>query len=185
MKKNIAFILLLMVSTSFGQTYIKFNGVSALVGVPNVGIETSIGKKTTFSFDVMASFWKSFAGHNPMQFYTFTSEVRYHFKEKYKGWYFGAHVGPDIYRLQKWNYWNTRHYEEGFGYRIGATLGYNFKISEKLNLEAFLGGGWHQGFYRGYYNDGTPGRYEKAEKFNKSGEWLPYRGGLMITYKLD
>ncbi len=27
--------------------------------------------------------------------------------------------------------------------------------------------------------------YEKAEKYNKSGEWLPYRGGLMITYKLN
>ncbi len=92
---------------------------------------------------------------------------------------------PDIYKIQKWNYWNTNKYEDGFGYRIGATIGYNFKITEKINLDAFVGGGWHQGFYKGYYNDGTPGRYEKAEKYNKSGEWLPYRGGLMITYKLN
>lgn len=185
MKKTIAFLLLLVVTTSFGQTYVKFNGATALVGVPNIGIETSIGEKLTFSFDVMASFWKSFAGQNPMQFYTFTPEVRYHFKEKYNGWYFGGHIGPDIYKIQKWNYWNTNKYEDGFGYRIGATIGYNFKITEKINLDAFVGGGWHQGFYKGYYNDGTPGRYEKAEKYNKSGEWLPYRGGLMITYKLN
>ena len=102
MKKTIAFLLLLVVTTSFGQTYVKFNGATALVGVPNIGIETSIGEKLTFSFDVMASFWKSFAGQNPMQFYTFTPEVRYHFKEKYKGWYFGGHIGPDIYKIQKW-----------------------------------------------------------------------------------
>ena len=80
MKKTIAFLLLLVVTTSFGQTYVKFNGATALVGVPNIGIETSIGEKLTFSFDVMASFWKSFDGKHPMQFYTFTPEVRYHFK---------------------------------------------------------------------------------------------------------
>ena len=148
MKKTIAFLLLLVVTTSFGQTYVKFNGATALVGVPNIGVETSIGEKLTFSFDVMASFWKSFAGQNPMQFYTFTPEVRYHFKEKYNGWYFGGHVGPDIYKIQKWNYWNTNKYEDGFGYRIGATIGYNFKITEKINLDAFVGGGWHQGFYK-------------------------------------
>ncbi len=39
----------------------------------------------------MASFWESFNGHNPMKFYTFTPEIRYHFKEKYDGFYVGAH----------------------------------------------------------------------------------------------
>jgi hypothetical protein len=185
MKKFITFLLLVVINTGFAQTFIKFNGLTALVGVPNIGIETSIGDKTTFSFDVMASFWKSFDGHHPMQFYTFTPEIRYHFKEKYKGWFVGAHTGPDIYNLQKWNYWNSNNYEHGFGYRIGATVGYNYKITENIRLEAFVGGGWHQGFYKGYYNDGTPGRYEKAKNWNKSGEWLPYRGGLNITYKLN
>lgn len=185
MKKTILFLFIIINTTTFSQTYVKFNGATALVGVPNIGIETSIGKKLTFNFDVMASFWKSFAGHNPMQLCTITPEVRYHFKEKYNGWYFGGHAGPDFYKIQKWNYWNTNLYEKGFGYRLGATLGYNFKINDKINLDAFVGGGWHQGFYKGYYNDGTPGRYEKAKNWNKSGEWLPYRGGLMITYKLN
>lgn len=44
MKKIVAFIFLLIFTTSFGQTYIKFNGATALVGVPNIGVETSIGK---------------------------------------------------------------------------------------------------------------------------------------------
>jgi hypothetical protein len=47
---------------------IKFNAATALFAIPNVGIETSIGEKTTFSVDVMASFWESFNGHSPMKF---------------------------------------------------------------------------------------------------------------------
>ena len=93
--------------------------------------------------------------------------------------------GPDIYEIQKWNYWDSNRYEHGFGYRMGVTIGYNIKINDKFLLDIFAGGGWHQGFYHGYYNDGTPGRYEKAENWNKSGEWLPYRGGVMLSYKLN
>jgi hypothetical protein len=52
-------------------------------------------------------------------------------------------------------------------------------------LDFFLGGGWHQGFYHGYYNDGTSGRYEGVENWNKSGEWLPYRGGVMVSYRIN
>lgn len=185
MKKTLFILLFLFSITSQSQTYIKANAVTAMVLIPNVGIETSIGKKMTFQFDVMASFWDSFNGNKPMKFYTLTPEVRYHFKEKYNGFYVGAHIGFDQYKLQKWNYWDTNKYEDGFGYRMGATIGYNIKLNNKFNLDCFVGGGWHQGFYKGYYNDGTPGRYEKAPNYNKSGEWLPYRGGVMISYKLN
>lgn len=177
-------LLLLATFVTNAQTYIKINGLSALVAVPQVGIETSIGSKSTFSVDVFASFWKSFDG-KPMQAVMLTPEYRYHFKEKYNGFYAGAHAGPDIYKIQKWNYWGTNKYEEGLGYRIGATIGYQKKINNKFILDAFLGGGWHQGFYKGYYTDGTPGRYETAKHYNKSGEWLPYRGGIMISYQLN
>jgi hypothetical protein len=51
-------------------------------------------------------------------------------------------------------------------------------------LDCFVGGGNHQGFYKGY-NIITGERYEKATNYNKSGEWLPYRGGVMVSYSLD
>ena len=177
-----SFFLLTLASNA--QTYLKINGLSAIVGVPQVGIETSIGAKSTFSVDVFASFWKSF-DEKPMQAVMVTPEYRYHFKEKNNGIYMGIHTGGDIYALQKWNYWGTNKYEKGLGYHIGATIGYQKKLNNKFVLDAFLGGGWHQGFYKGYYTDGTPGRYEKVRKYNKSGEWLPYRGGIMISYKLN
>ncbi len=184
MKKILAFTVLLLSVQLQSQTFVKFNGATALLAVPNVGIETSIGEKMTFSADVMASFWESFDGKHPMKFITVTPEIRYHFKEKYNGFYVGGHIGADKYELQKWNYWQSNHYEDGFGYRLGATVGYNLKLNDKFLLDFFVGGGWHQGFYHGYYNDGTPGRYEKTVNWNKSGEWLPYRGGVMISYKL-
>lgn len=185
MKKAILFLFALLFSiASSAQTYIKLNGLSALVGVPQVGIETSIGANSTFSIDAFASLWKSFDG-KPMQAFMITPEYRYHFNEKFNGFYTGIHAGPDVYKLQKWNYWGTNKYEKGFGYHIGATIGYQKRLSDKFVLDAFIGGGWHQGFYKGYYMDGTPGRYESVKNWNKSGEWLPYRGGIMISYKID
>jgi hypothetical protein len=48
---------------------------------------------------------------------------------------------------------------KGFGYFIGSTIGYQVKINEKFMLDCFLGGGWHQGYYKGYYIS-TGERYE-------------------------
>lgn len=183
MKKAILFSFVLFSIASSAQTYIKLNGLSALVGVPQVGIETSIGTKSTFNIDAFASLWKSFDG-KPMQALMITPEYRYHFNEKFNGFYTGIHAGGDVYKIQKWNYWGTNKYEKGFGFHIGATIGYQKKLSDKFVLDGFIGGGWHQGFYKGYYTD-TPGRYESVKNWNKSGEWLPYRGGIMISYKID
>lgn len=183
MKKIVAILFILTATSSFGQTFIKGNAATAVLLIPNVGIETSIGKKMTFQFDVTASLWKSVKGI-PSEFYMFVPEVRYYFKEKFNGFYVGGHMGSTFFNFQKWNYKNTDKYEEGLGYNLGATIGYQRKISNKLSLDFFLGGGWHQGFYKGYYI-GTNDRYETAQNYNKSGEWLPYRGGVMLCYRLN
>jgi len=185
MKKLLIITILLFSIHSQSQTYVKVNAATALVLVPNIGIETGIGKKITFQADVMASFWKSFNGHHPMEFYSLIAEVRYHFNERYNGFYFGGHTGADRYTLQKWNYWGSNKYEDGFGYKFGGTIGYEKKLKDRLMLDFFVGGGWHQGYYHGLYNDGTPGRYEKAKHWNMSGDWLPYRGGVMVSYRLN
>ena len=177
----LGFVLSSFVLTA--QTYVKANAFTTLLTLPNVAIETSIGAKSTLQFDVLASFWKSVNG-KPREFYTFTPEYRYHFKEKNNGFYAGAHIGASIYNFQKWNYLNTDLYEKGFGYFIGSTIGYQVKINDKFMLDCFLGGGWHQGYYRGYYISSGE-RYETVTNYNKSGEWLPYRGGVMVSYKLN
>ena len=182
MKKLFILVIIIFSIHSQAQTYIKVNAMTTLLTIPNVGIETSIGKKSTFEFDIMASFWNS--KKTPMQFYIFVPEYRYHFNGNYNGFYVGANVGATIFNFQKWNYLNTNLYEKGFGYLIGATIGYQKKINDRFLIDCFLGGGNSQGFYKGYYI-GTNKRYEPAKNYNKSGEWLPYRGGVMISYRLN
>jgi hypothetical protein len=184
--KKLSFLLIVLFSIqSQCQTYIKANTITALIGVANVGVETSIGKKSTFQFDVLASPWKSIDG-KPYEFYLFISEYRYHFHEKYNGFYAGGHVGFDSYDVTKWNYAKFGVHSVGVGYVIGATIGYQKKINEKFLLDFFIGGGNHQGFYHSYYiATGKRWELDKAVGRNKSGEWLPYRGGLMLSYKLN
>jgi len=56
MKKLFIYTFLFIAASSYPQTYIKGNAVTALALIPNIGIETSIGQKITFQADVMASF---------------------------------------------------------------------------------------------------------------------------------
>jgi hypothetical protein len=56
-------------------------------------------------------------------------------------------------------------------------------LSERWNLELYATAGTSQDYYKGF--DRTNGRrYDSATGYNKSGEVLPYRGGLMVTYKI-
>ncbi len=182
--KKLLFLLVVLLSLQLhSQTYVKVNALTTLLTIPNVGIETSIGKKSTFQLDILGSPWKSIDG-KPQQFYIVIPEYRYHFKEKHNGFYAGAHIGGTVFNFQKWNYLNTDLYEKGFGYVIGATIGYQKKINDRFMLDCFLGGGNQQGFYKGYLIS-TGERYETAKNWNKSGEWLPYRGGVMVSYRLN
>lgn len=177
--------------------YIKGNALFAPIGIINLGIEKQISPKYTLQGDVFISPWKSFAGHE-LQMYSLSVEGRYYFKEAFKNWYIGANIGVSAYNLQKWNYWNNHTtgqkddgeivmnsnlYQKGYSLMLGITAGYQFQLSERWNLDIYGTVGTSQGFYKGY--DRTTGRrYDNAEKFNKSGEIIPYRGGVMISYKL-
>jgi len=108
MKKLLLFTVLLFSICSQSQTYVKVNALTTLLTIPNVGIETSIGKKSTFQFDVLASFWKSIQG-KPAQFYIFIPEYRYHFHEKHNGFYVGGHIGATIFNFQK-SFWRRTYY---------------------------------------------------------------------------
>lgn len=109
------------------------------------------------------------------------------------------------YNLQKWNYLTaepvlndedtpellpdgsvriTERYQKGVAFIIGVSGGYHFTINEKLGLEVYAGIGCSQSIYKGYFKDNNQ-RYDKATGWNKSGEIIPSRGGLMFTYRLD
>ncbi|SFU27061.1 Protein of unknown function [Pustulibacterium marinum] len=192
LQKTKYFLLFLLIflcfGKSFSQTYVKGNATTALLLMPSFGIETKIANKVTFQFDLTGSMWESF-NHGPQKFLFATPEVRYYTKEIGSGFFAGINGGAAIFEMQKYNYWNTDKYQKGHAFMVGATVGYSWRLNEKWGLEAFLGGGFLQSYYKGYllstgyeYTKDKPGNENR--KWDMSGDWLPYKGGLMITYKL-
>ena len=181
------------------KTYIKGNALFIPIGIVNVGIEHQLKEKINIQGDVFISPWKSFAGHE-LQYYSASIEGRYYFKEAFNGWYLGANIGVSHFVLQKWNYWNdepyyslineddvftkSNLYQKGYSFLAGITAGYQFKLSDNWRMDIYGTIGTSQDFYKGY--DRVSGkRYDESlNGYNKSGEIIPYRGGVMISYRL-
>ncbi|GLB48234.1 DUF3575 domain-containing protein [Neptunitalea lumnitzerae] len=194
-KKTKVIICSLVLALSFlyskqasAQTYVKGNLPLAAVLIPNFAIETGIGGKWSVQASATASLWESVNG-GPQKFFFLIAEARYHLDTIDHGFFAGLNIGGANFKMQKYNYWNTDKYQVGYAYLGGASLGYNFKINEKWGLELFVGGGFIGSFYRGYYLS-TGEQYDQDQvqdmnrQFDRSGDWLPYEGGLMLTYKL-
>lgn len=189
MNRIFAFVIFLLAIKSFSQAgshqlYIKANALFLPVGVLNAGAEYRLAPKYTLQADAFISPWKSFSG-NHAQVYMGHLEGRYYFVEAFKKWYVGANAGTGVFDMTKWNYRGTDKFQRGFTFMLGATGGYQLQLNERLNLDLFLGVGTVQSFYHGYQS--VPQnfiRYDKAHKWNKSGEFLPYRGGVMLSYKI-
>lgn len=179
--------------------YIKANALFLPIGMLNAGVEYQLKEKITLQADVFISPWKSFAGKKA-QVYMMGIEGRYYFKEAFKHWYIAGNISGARYIIQKWNYWSddpykytdesptyitSDLYQDGYSLMIGATVGYQFQLSDRWNMDLYLGGGTIQSFYRGYHKDlGIRYDIDPTRDFNRSGEFAPYRGGIMIGYKL-
>ncbi|WP_312175000.1 DUF3575 domain-containing protein [Chryseobacterium sp.] len=179
------------------KVYIKGNAAFIPLGIVNLALEHQLSKKITVQGDVLISPWKSFAGHE-LQYYSVSAEGRYYFNEAFRHFYLGANIAASSFVLQKWNYWSdgpyyndfgevfvtSNLYQKGYSLIFGITGGYQFKVSDRWNIDVYAAIGSSQDFYKGY--DRTTGeRYDRKDnKFNRSGEILPYRGGVMISYQL-
>ncbi len=179
------FILLLFISTTtLSQTEIKFNALTSAILIPNAGIEFQLGEKSSFQFDVLASFWDSFDGY-PLHVTQIFPEYRQYFKPNMRGFFVGAHIGVGMFTLSKFGYQNHIH-QSGRNTYYGLTIGYKTDISKHWAMEFFVGGGSTQANYRSYnFNTGEREDDKTNQRwFNKSGELIPYRGGIMLVYKL-
>lgn len=205
MKKVFAITLICLSIFSFSQkkeTYIKANALFLPIGMLNVGVEQGFTEHITGQADIFVSLWKSFGGHQAL-FAIGTVEGRYYFDKAFRHFYLGASIGFGVFNIQKWNYWKNDFYvtkegeltpyrynelyQKGFSYMIGATAGYQFQIGNRWNMDIFLGVGNQQGFYKGYVEylpETQENRYDRVENWDKSGEIVPFKGGVMISYKL-
>lgn len=177
-KLLIAVMLFCTIGMSEAQTYIKSNALYWLGLLPNVGVETRLGKHFTFNGEFNASLWESINGRPYMGMQAIAG-VRYYPKMAFKGFYVGADAAFDVYNVSKWDHPATD-VQHGIGIYLGVTLGYQISIAKRWNMDFYAGGGWHLGHYWGEDKlTDTP-----YALWNASGEWIPYKLGVTFAYRL-
>lgn len=175
-------VALMVVGTTTAQTYIKTNALYWAVLVPNVSVETRLHDNFTFNGDFVISLWEDIGGRMLKGTQTI-AEFRYYPKQSFKGFYVGAYAAFDSYNVSKWDH-NSNELQHGVGISLGLTLGYQLAIAKRWNMDFYLGGGWHHGWYWGERRL-PEGGTEMYAPWNKSGEWIPYKAGVTFAYRLS
>ena len=192
MQRFLIFILLCVSIPSFGQTYAKFNLATPFIGGVNPSVETAISNHWTFSFDVLATFKNETSISGPMRILMVMPEGRYFLKEKFHGFYGGINFGYAMSRMSKpgWldrDYKNTNIFDYSWTMLAGVTLGYEYQFNDRWMAEVFVGGGRAWTMHDRYtFPDGQKPNYPDGSpiKLNGSEEYLPYKGGINICYRL-
>jgi len=198
-KKCIISIVLIISSVLNAQTELKVNLASALLLVPNIGIEVKLSETLGFQLDTSASFYDNVEG-SPFHTVQIFNELRYYPKLKegknVRSFFIGPHVGYGMFTLKIPKFITSivdtelkeeGSYQSGRNAYYGITIGKKIPLkNKKLGLELFIGGGSSQSNYK-YYNKLGNRIYENPDiekDFNQSGEELIYKGGVMLIYKL-
>lgn len=181
------------------QIYVKANALFLPIGMLNAAAEFQVGERTTLQPEIFVSPWKSYFGKYA-QLYTLGFDVRHYFNDAFKHFYVGTNFSAARYKMQKWNYWSddpyqykptsptyitSELYQDGYTFFLGAVAGYQWQLNSKWNIDLFLGGGTAQSFYKGFHKKlGVRYDTDPDRVYNRSGELVPYRGGMMISYKI-
>lgn len=191
-----------------GQTEAKVNIATLPFLIPNFGLEVPLSEKQSFQLDVLGSFWdeQPLLDHTPFHLNQAFFEYRIYQQRDTQKWFFGPHIGFGMFTLQKpnfatiYDYWAEKEdeedrfdipddeYQSGRVAFYGITVGYKKRIKNRFGLEFFIGLGLTQSWYKGYKGLRRVDLESLDETFyrpfNGSGEFVAYRGGLMLTYKI-
>lgn len=167
---------------------VKLN-TSTLLGIVNPAVEFRVFDK----WSVQLEGWGIYAPENflgtgyPCSMALMYGEFRYYPKEVFKGFFFGAHIGAGVYRLNKnilpiFGYLkNPNSIQVGQNLIIGLTVGYHFTFNRHWGLEVVAGYGRQYSTYESYTHkeDGSV----VYSSLNGSAEYMPTKVGLLITYR--
>ena len=156
-KYGFVFTLVFFAMKLYPQLEAKANVLTSLGLIPNVGIEIQTGEKNSIQLDVLASFWNKLNN----------SKTPLHINQTFL----------------EYRFYDNDTYQSGRVAFYGFTIGYKKRISQRISLEAFIGGGYSIANYKAYREDTRLDIRDNWRTFNRSGEFVAYRGGLMINYK--
>ncbi len=167
---------------------VKVNVLAGAVTIFNPSLEVSCGENSSLVFDYMGAYAKDdFMGMGyPLMFSMGLFEYRYYLGSKeHSGLFLGGNVGIDTFRMNKNILPAVAHdhadesYDVGQGFLIGVTIGYKYNFAKRWGVEASVTGGWSHSQHEGYNSAG-----ERQFELNASAEWLPYKAGIYINYRL-
>ncbi len=162
----------------------KINVLPIAFGMGNLALEVGFGEHSAVELSTVFCFKENnFAGTGkPLILNMTLAEYRYYFLNTgHYGFFAGGDCAWDVYKLHKSiipgysdNYID---YDWGYGVTLGVTLGYKFRVTEHWFIEASASGGWRLASHEPYNNG------EIVVPMNKSGEWLPYKCGVYVSYR--
>lgn len=173
-------IFIYVTGASAQQWAVSTNGLYWLTASPNIGVEYSFHPKMTAA--VSGSYNPfTFKNNRKMKHWLVQGEYRYWLSESFKGHYFGAHVTGGIYNMGNLPMGSMKKYRfEGGAYATGFTYGYQWLVSNRVNIGADIGFGYAHLDYKKYYC-ATCG--DKVDHYT-SDYFGPTKIGVSIIYLL-
>ena len=193
-KYGLVFSFVFLALKLHSQLEAKANVLTSLGLIPNVGIEVQTGEKNSLQLDVLASFWNKLNNtKTPLHINQTFLEYRFYKKNNLSGLFVGPHIGYGMFTLKKPDFaiiydfyesseYDNNTYHSGRVAFYGITFGFKKRLNKRLSIEAFIGGGYSMANYKLYREDIRIDERDNWRTFNRSGEIIAYRGGLMITY---
>lgn len=191
--KKITLLMLaamLLVARSNAQDFYVEPKVNVLLGcatIFNPAVEIGFGDMSAFQFEYMGAYAKEdFLGRGgPFILNMAIAEYRAYLPGRdHKGFFAGLDMGLHQYKADKnvipfiANDHDEGVYDWGFGYLFGLNLGYKFLFNDRLGLELSAAIGWQHSQHEQYSADGI-----RRHNMNASGEWTPYKGGVLLSYR--
>lgn len=172
-------VIIILPMCAKAQTYVKLNGLYWAAGVVNGSVETWLNDNMTLNVDAVFSPWKSINGY-PFILGQLVPEVRYYTNSIFDGFYVGAFASLHTIKMPTFGSIENKEYYKGSGYGLGVSAGYQFFITNRWNLDLYIGYGWthlNQKRYDRKTDEATTG-------YNGKGKWLPMKVGVAISYAL-
>lgn len=153
MIKRILSTALVVLATSISalsqNVALKTNALYWATTTPNLGIEASVGKKSTLQLFYGLNPWKQSGGdQSSLRHWLVMPEYRYWFCESFNGWFIGAHLMGGQFNVSSVELpfgmfpELKDHRYEGWFAGGGISAGYQWMISKHWNFEASVGLGY-------------------------------------------
>lgn len=157
---------------------VSTNGMYWLTATPNVGVEYSFHKRMSAAVNLSYNPF-SFPDNKKWKHALGTAEYRYWLSRTFKGHYFGVHLTGSLFNVGNLPFGRMKKYRyEGTFYGGGFTYGYQWIVSNRINIGADIGFGYLRLDYDKYY---CPTCGDQIDRY-KSNYWGPTKIGINLIY---